>query len=151
MKRRKARELALAFLYQMEIRDEIDGFSDDILTEFLTEQEIEDEEIAGFTRILVKGTIQNLPFIDKKLSECSINWSLKRMPYIDRNILRIAAYELLFLDTVPVLVSINEAIEMAKKYSSKDSSKFVNGVLHRLKEEYARKKNVTPLMEDEKK
>ena len=151
MKRRKARELALAFLYQMEIRDELDEFSDDILTEFLTEQEIEDEEIAGFTRILVKGTIQNLHFIDKKLSECSINWSLKRMPYIDRNILRIAAYELLFLDTVPVLVSINEAIEMAKKYSSKDSSKFVNGVLHRIKEEYARKKNVTPLMEDEKK
>lgn len=151
MKRRKARELALAFLYQMEIRDELDEFSDDILTEFLTEQEIEDEEIAGFTRILVKGTIQNLHFIDKKLSECSINWSLKRMPYIDRNILRIAAYELLFLDTVPVLVSINEAIEMAKKYSSKDSSKFVNGILHRIKEEYARKKNGTPLMEDEKK
>ena len=151
MKRRKARELALAFLYQMEIRDELDRFREDILTEFFTEQEIKDEEIAGFTRILVKGTIQNLPFIDSKISECSINWSLKRMPYIDRNILRIAVYELLFLDTVPVLVSINEAIELAKKYSSKDSSKFVNGILHRIKEEYARKTKDTPLMEDEKK
>ncbi|MCX8082834.1 MAG: transcription antitermination factor NusB [bacterium] len=136
MKRRKARELAMIFLYQMEIRDELEGFNEKVLNSFLDEQEIKDEEIAEFTRHLIKGTIENLPVIDRSISESSINWSLKRMPYIDRNIMRIAIYEMLFVDTVPEIVSINEAIELAKKYGSRESPKFVNGILHKIKEEY---------------
>ncbi|MCM8820970.1 MAG: transcription antitermination factor NusB [Candidatus Omnitrophica bacterium] len=150
MKRRKARELALAFLYQMEIRDELNKFSEDVINSFLKEQGIEDEEIADFTRLLIKGTIKNLPCIDSKISEYSINWSIKRMPYIDRNIMRIAIYEMLFIDTIPELVSINEAIELAKKYSTKESPKFVNGILHRIKEEYAIKIKTAPVEEDGK-
>ncbi|MCM8761719.1 MAG: transcription antitermination factor NusB [Candidatus Omnitrophica bacterium] len=150
MKRRKARELALAFLYQMEIRDELNKFSEDVINSFLKEQCIEDEEIADFTRLLIKGTIKNLPVIDEKISGYSINWSIKRMPYIDRNIMRLAIYEMLFVETIPELVSINEAIELAKKYSTKESSKFVNGILHRIKEEYARKIKTAPVEEDGK-
>jgi len=151
MKRRKARELTLAFLYQMEIRDELNEFSEDSISSFLKEQGIEDDEIAGFTRLLIQGTIKNLPFIDSKISEYSINWSLKRMPYIDRNIMRIAIFEMLFVDTIPELVSINEAIELAKKYSTKESPKFVNGILHKIKEEYVKKMKKIPATEDEKK
>lgn len=150
MKRRKARELALAFLYQMDIRDELGKVSEDTLNSFLQEQAIEDKEIAEFTRILVKGTSQNLTAIDRKISESSINWALQRMPYIDRNILRIAVYEMLFLDNIPELVSINEAIELAKKYSTNESHRFINGILHKIKEEIIKKK-AGPPPEDEKK
>ncbi|HOL22288.1 MAG TPA: transcription antitermination factor NusB [bacterium] len=151
MKRRKARELTLAFLYQMEIRDELNEFSEDTISSFLKEQGIEDDEIAEFARLLIQGTIKNLTFIDSKISEYSINWSLKRMPYIDRNIMRIAIFEMLFVDTIPELVSINEAIELAKKYSTKESPKFVNGILHKIKEEYVKKMKKIPATEDEKK
>lgn len=149
MKRRKARELTLAFLYQMEIRDELNEFNEDVIRSFLKEQGIEDDEITEFTRLLIKGTIKNLPFIDSKISQYSINWTLNRMPYIDRNIIRLAIYEMLFVDTIPELVSINEAIELAKKYSTKDSAKFVNGILHKIKEEYAGKIKTIPAPEDE--
>ena len=151
MKRRKARELTLAFLYQMEIRDELNEFSEDTISSFLKEQGIEDDEIAEFARLLIQGTIKNLTFIDSKISEYSINWSLKRMPYIDRNIMRIAIFEMLFVDTIPELVSINEAIELAKKYRTKESPKFVNGILHKIKEEYVKKMKKIPATEDEKK
>lgn len=146
MKRRRAREIALTFLYQAEIKNELTEFNEDILEEFLQEQNIKDEDIINFARLLIRGTIQNLSSIDRKISSSSINWPLHRMPYIDRNILRIAVYELLFVDDVPELVSINEAIELAKKYSTSESPKFVNGVLHRIKEEYGKKK----VSEDEK-
>lgn len=143
MKRRKAREEAVAFLYQAEIRNELEKFSEEGLSSFLEHQKIKDKEVEEFIYKLVKGTIQNLSFIDKKISEHSINWSLKRMPYIDRNILRIAVYEMLFLDDVPEVVAINEAIELAKRYSGRESPKFINGVLHTIKEEHIKNKTLS--------
>lgn len=142
MKRRKARELALEFIYQTEIRDELEEFTEDVLVFFLEEQRVEDEEIKNFATTLIKGTLANLPLIDKKISKYSINWSLSRMSYIDRNIMRVAIYEILFLDTIPELVSINEAIELAKKYSTIESPKFVNGILHKIKEESVKKTKI---------
>jgi len=151
MKRRKARELTLAFLYQMEIRDELNEFSEDTISSFLKEQGIEDDEIAEFARLLIQGTIKNLTFIDSKISEYSINWSLKRMPYIDRNIMRIAIFEMLFVDTIPELVSINEEKELEKKNRKKESPKFENGILQKIKKEYVKKMKKIPATEDEKK
>ncbi len=134
MKRRKARELALIFLYQVEMKDKWNASIDDLLKEFWEEQGVIDPDIREFTNILVRGTVKNLPPIDKEISGSAINWSIKRMPCLDRNILRMAVFELLFMDNIPVLVSINEAIELAKKYSSEDSPRFINGVLHKIKE-----------------
>ena len=137
MKRRKARETALSFLYQIEMRDELNEDIDKLLKEFWEEQDVKDPEIKDFTKILVKGTIENLPAIDEKISGAAINWSIKRMPCLDKNILRMAAFEILYLEDIPVLVSINEAIELAKKYSADDSPRFINGVLHKIKEGFA--------------
>lgn len=134
MKRRKARELALSFLYQFEMRNELRGDADKFLKEFWEEQDVQDTEIEKFTGTIVKGTVKNLPIIDEKISCAAINWSIKRMPCLDKNILRIATFEILFLEDMPLLVSINEAIELAKKYCAEDSPRFINGVLHKIKE-----------------
>ncbi len=134
MKRRKARELALICLYQVEMRNELCGDMDKLLGEFWDDQDVRDAEISEFAGSLVRGTVENLPAIDEKISSAAINWSIKRMPCLDKNILRLATFEILFLEDMPVLVSINEAIELAKKYSTEDSPRFVNGVLHKIKE-----------------
>ncbi len=81
---------------------------------------------------LTKGVIENLAKIDSKLTVASENWSLSRMGRVDRAILRVAAYEILFLDDIPINVGINEAIEIAKRYGSDESANFVNGVLDRV-------------------
>jgi transcription antitermination factor NusB len=134
MKRRKSRELALTFLYQVEMKNEWNAGIEDLLKEFWEEQTVSDPDIKEFANILVLGTLKNLVFIDEKISRTAINWSIKRMPCLDKNILRIAIFELLFMDNIPVLVSINEAIELAKKYSAEDSPRFINGILHKIKE-----------------
>jgi len=134
MRRRKSRELALIFLYQAEMRGELKGDASDALDCFWQDQNVKDNEITEFSAMLVKGTLQNLPLIDEKISASAINWSIKRMPCLDKNILRLAVFELLFIDSMPVLVSINEAIELAKRYGAEDSPRFINGVLHKIKE-----------------
>ena len=134
MRRRKSRELALIFLYQAEMCGELKGDADSALDCFWQDQEVKDREITEFSAMLVKGTLQNLSLIDEKISASAINWSIKRMPCLDKNILRLAVFELLFIDIMPVLVSINEAIELAKKYGDEDSPRFINGVLHKIKE-----------------
>ena len=139
MKRRKARELALIFMYQAEMRSELKGDVDALLENFWEEQGINDPEITDFTNILVRGTFKNLSSIDGQISDSAINWSIKRMPCLDKNILRLATFELLFVENIPVLVSINEAIELAKKYSADDSPRFINGVLHKIKEDLNKK------------
>ena len=90
-------------------------------------------EIREFCRQLVLGTFDRLALIDELLSEASENWSLHRMSVVDRNILRLATYELLDRADIPPSVSLNEAIEIAKKYSTPDAAVFINGVLDRVK------------------
>lgn len=123
--RRAAREIALNVLYQVDIAR--------TPTQEALEAALEHtglEEIAfEFTEELVRGTLGNLEVIDERLKDLSIGWDPQRQPAVDRNILRMAMYEILFLDYIPSSVSINEAVELAKKYSTDESGRFINGVL----------------------
>lgn len=94
----------------------------------------EDGELAEYSRQLALGVEASQEAIDELLSDISEHWAVSRMPLVDRNILRLATYEILHVGEVPASVSINEAVEMAKVYGGDDSSKFVNGVLGRLAE-----------------
>ena len=131
MKRRKARECALKILYMYEMRQEN---IETIIDEFWKESPEKNEEVKEFATILAKGAVDNIKIIDKKISEVALNWQIERMSAIDRNILRIGSFEIMFLPEIPPAVSINEAIELAKKYGTEDSPKFVNGILHKIKE-----------------
>ena len=92
-----------------------------------------DIELSEYAENLVLGTVDNLEDIDARLTATSENWALDRMPFVDRAILRLATYEMVYEDDVPVSVAINEAVELAKVYGGEDdSSRFVNGVLGRI-------------------
>ncbi len=133
-KRRRARELALTLLYQIEMlraeKDEVE----EILYSFWFENPEEEEAVRNFTDQIVREVIKNIQPIDTEITKTAINWTMNRMGYIDRNILRMATFELMFMSDIPPLVTINEAIELAKKFGAGESSKFINGVLHRIKE-----------------
>jgi N utilization substance protein B len=131
-KRTKAREFALQVLYQADITHDNYEVS---LEEFWKEpsEEVVSEEVKNFTSSLVKGVADNLATIDKAISKYAANWDLKRMAVIDRNILRLASFELIWRNDIPLKVAINEAVELAKKYSGPEASKFVNGVLDKVK------------------
>lgn len=94
--------------------------------------------IRAFADGLIEGTLSRQAEIDAELSRVMINWSLHRLAAVDRNILRIAVYELRFRDDIPPVVTINEAIDIARKFSTADSGKFVNGILDRIKGELNR-------------
>lgn len=92
------------------------------------------EEAAIFSESLIRGTTENRQEIDSLISKYSQNWSIERMPSIDRNIIRLAAFELIKNVETPINVIINEAVEIAKIYSTVESSKFVNGILDKIKD-----------------
>ncbi len=125
-KRTLARELILRILYQADIRKE--PISDVVgnSSEFC---DTTDPEIKIFSKTILFGIESNLKEIDQKILKYASNWNLNRMAFIDRNILRIGIFELLYTKDIPSKVSINEAIELAKKYGDIESSKFVNGIL----------------------
>jgi len=127
-KRTIAREDTLKILYQLDLSK---NNLEESLKDYYKEKNI-DSSVKEFTITLVKGTIKNLVKIDRVIGECAENWTISRMAIIDRNILRMAIFELICLKEIPPKVSINEAIELAKKYSDEDSSKFVNGILDRV-------------------
>lgn len=129
-KRTRARECALKILYAMDITGEGPDKSVDNFWQSY-EDEV-DPEIKAFADALVRGTAAKMSGIDKVMSKHATNWQLKRMAVIDRNILRFATYELLYKDDIPPKVSINEAIDIAKKYGDSQSGKFVNGVLDKI-------------------
>ena len=122
--RRKARESALALLYSSEIT-ELDA------PRIVEEGKYPgDVDVSEYAEKLLDGIFEHREEIDARLSSTSENWALGRMPIVDRAILRLAVYEMLFADDVPVSVAINEAVELAKIYGGEDeSSRFVNGVL----------------------
>ncbi|MCM8818063.1 MAG: transcription antitermination factor NusB [Candidatus Omnitrophica bacterium] len=128
--RRVGREYALKILYMLDIKEEKDVDNFDFFWGHFNEK----EEVKKFAEEIVKGVLSNIKKIDDTISNVSLNWDIKRMSYIDRNILRIGTYEILFRDDIPSVVSINEGIELAKKYGDEDSPKFVNGILHKIKE-----------------
>jgi N utilization substance protein B len=129
MKRRKAREHALQILFQLDIRKEKPSAA--VLKRFWVEYP-PDEEIKSFSEELVKGTYKHLARINDLIHQCAKNWSLDRMAVVDRNVLRMAVYEILFRMDIPTSVSINEAIEIAKKFGTDESGAFVNGILDRV-------------------
>lgn len=135
-KRTRARELALQALYQVEIQGE------EALENALQfcMQRAEDQEVAQFAIQLVEGSNRAKTQIDEKIASVAEHWELPRMATIDRCILRLSVYELLYREDIPPKVSINEAIELAKKYSTANSGTFVNGILDKVYTRFAKKK-----------
>ena len=127
--RRKARELTVKFLYWQEINpgdplEELESFWS------LYSQA---QKIKEFSSSLIMGIIEKKAEIDEVISQAAINWDLNRIAIIDKSILRLAIYEILYRDDIPTIVSINEAIDIAKKYSTAESGKFVNGILDNIR------------------
>lgn len=129
--RRKAREIALQFLYQWEVR------GDEVLPE-MTEVLVRDRrtpDVVEYVETLVHGTIQRLDEIDPLIDGAAEHWSLARMAVVDRNVLRLATYEMGWQrERVPAKVAINEAIELGKRFSTAQTGAFVNGVLDRVRQ-----------------
>jgi len=131
-KRRKAREIALQFLYQLDQTGATDPAPFE--TDFWGRHPV-DAEARAFAASLVRGTKAQQEKIDAMITESAEHWDLDRMAVVDRNILRMAVYELLYEPGVPAKVAINEAIEIAKKFGTAESSRFINGVLDRIHRE----------------
>ena len=123
--RRKARRIALQVLYEV---DSVGHEVEEVLARILSQGELSVEN-ADFVRELVSGVIRNRNEIDQNIINFAPHWPLKQIPVVDRNILRLAIFEILLDNKVPVKASINEAVELAKTYGSDNSTKFVNGVL----------------------
>jgi len=130
-KRTQARELALQLLYAWDITQE--DFTSLWENFWISQEKEPDDQIREFARRLVEGVVAHKNEIDAKISAYAKNWELKRMPTIDRNILRIGIFELMFCIDIPAKVSINEAIDLAKKYSGLCAGKFANGILDKVK------------------
>lgn len=126
-KRTHARGIALKALYSIDISERpYQEAIKDVLSY------IKDEEVSEFAKILIQGTMENKQKIDDLIVKYALNWELERMAVIDKNILRFAIYELIFCLDIPPKVTINEAIELAKKYGDQESGRFVNGILDKI-------------------
>lgn len=127
-RRSRAREVVLQVLYEDDLNPDRNMAASD---EFVVRRLNEDEELVGFARDILAGVRRNRTEIDALLSERAANWRLERMAVTDRNVLRLAAYEMLYTET-PDRVVMNEAVELAKRYGARQSPQFVNGILDRL-------------------
>ena len=128
-RRSRGREVALQVLYQVEQNH---GVSPDEVRRFIERRLLEDRKLCEFTEGLIDGVQEHQTQIDTMITQVAENWRLDRMAAIDRNILRLGAYEMLFRPEIPAKVAINEALELAKRYSTAQSSRFVNGILDRV-------------------
>jgi N utilization substance protein B len=129
-RRSRAREVALQLLFQRDLNKRIDRAA---LERFVRDR-LRDETLMPFCLGLYDGVITHQADIDRRLSEAAENWRLVRMAAVDRNVLRLGAYELLHTPDTPPNVALDEAIELARRYGSADSPAFVNGVLDRLRQ-----------------
>ncbi len=129
--RRQAREFALKMLFQIDL-GKLDPQA--VVAYFLENQDAA-EEVKAYAKTITKGVLEEQAFFDALISKKAHHWKLERIATIERNILRMAAYELLRCPEVPKSVVINEAIEIAKKYSQDDAGAFVNGILDQLQQE----------------
>lgn len=134
-KRRRSREFALQVLYQLEITKQGALQAMVQLKENFSPEEGEDE----FAKRIILGVMERRQEIDRLIEERSENWRLDRMTIIDRNILRIAIFELLYCGDIPPKVTLNEAIDLGKRYGSEESGSFINGILDRIQNEVIRK------------
>ncbi|MBN1354697.1 transcription antitermination factor NusB [bacterium] len=132
-RRRKGREIALQILYEI---DSGPGLKNNCTMEQRIIEHLNYFNVSGAERdlayLLSNGVCQNLQSIDHKIDIATENWTLNRLTSIDRNIIRLAVYEMVFLDDVSFKTTINEAIEIAKRFGTEQSGKFVNGVLDRI-------------------
>jgi transcription antitermination factor NusB len=127
-KRTKARELALQYLYQLDLcGPELAPNAPDFI-----HGEEGDDETRRFAMRLIEGMLGNRVEIDRTVQAVAQNWNLARMAVIDRNVLRLATYELLHCPDIPPKVAINEAIELGKRYSTQNSGAFINGILDKI-------------------
>jgi N utilization substance protein B len=129
MKRRRSREYALQILFQLDLTG--CELSENVWNEFWEHNE-EDNEVKEFTRDIVVSTRKHIAVIDEAIKKAAEHWSIDRMAVIDRNILRAATYELLYRKDIPPSVVMNEALEIAKKYSTEGSAPFINGILDKI-------------------
>lgn len=157
--RRKARERALQFLYQFDLNpaenleEAMDAFFESQRLVALKEEgpepagssinhppppTTEDLALRSFAEPLIRGVIQRRESIDAEIQKFALNWDVRRMAAVDRNILRLAVFEMRHRDDILPVVSINEAVEIAKRFSTQDSGKFVNGILDKIKGELLR-------------
>lgn len=134
-KRRRSREFALQVLYQLEITKQNALQAIVQLRDHFSPQVGEDE----FARRIILGVMDHRQEIDKLIESRSEHWRLDRMSIIDRNILRLAIFELLYCSEIPPKVTLNEAIDLGKRYGSEESGSFINGILDRIQNEVVRK------------
>lgn len=133
-RRTRAREIAMQILFQLDLRG--DAYPAELgltLAQVCADASEDDEEVAGYAVRLVEGAWQNRDAIDARLKAVARNWDLRRMANVDRNVLRLAVYELTWCADVPPKVAINEAIEIGKKFSTANTGGFVNGILDRVR------------------
>ena len=123
--RRKSRELAMQALFYMDS----EGMNSEEMIELFCNNFNPSENVRSFFNIIIEGVVQHKDEIDLLISQNSRNWKLSRMPSVDRNVLRIAVFELLYCEDIPAKVTINEAIDIGKKFGTKDSGSFINGIL----------------------
>lgn len=152
--RREARERAVQFLFQYDLNQAEDLeealrlFWDSQQGAALAEEKAvarwgqsvelppptsEEAAVRVFAEPLIRGTLQHLPDLDAQIEKYARNWNIHRMAVVDRNILRLAIYEMLYREDIPPVVSINEAVDIAKRFSTEESGKFVNGILDKVK------------------
>jgi len=153
--RKLARRLAMQYLFRVDTNGEWewneDSFALTALTASLMEEEEEDAPLRSdynaaksFALRIAKGTIQHVSEIDMALENAAQNWTIARMSQIDRAILRIAAYELMFEEKIPAATSINEAVELSKAFGEAKSPRFINGVLDKVRENCGKTGRKTP-------
>lgn len=125
MGRKVARESTMQLLYQMDLKND---FSKDVIDIFFENNEFEPDEIEYINKV-TKGVSENIESIDSFVEKYSEGWAIKRIAKIDLAILRIAIFEILYIEGMPPQVSINEAVDIAKKYGTDQSSNYINGLL----------------------
>ncbi|MDD2215932.1 MAG: transcription antitermination factor NusB [Eubacteriales bacterium] len=133
MRRKEAREYFMQLLYQMDIQKDYSIEGKERFMSYHVGQSIQSE----YFNIIFGLVTSHLSDIDKVLADCSENWKIDRIAKVDLAVLRLSVAEILYLDEIPVSVSINEAVELAKKFGGEDSGRFVNGILGKV----ARDKN----------
>ena len=135
--RRKARELVTQVLFHMEYNSGNPEKSFELICENFNAP----KSLKSFSKELVQGICENKNHIDNLIKKASKNWRLERMSRVDRSILRLSVYEMLFMDNIPHKVSIDEAVELGKKYGTEESGAFINGVLDNIYVAYIKDKN----------
>ncbi|MBI2438933.1 MAG: transcription antitermination factor NusB [Lentisphaerae bacterium] len=132
--RRFGREWAVQFLFQHDFNT---GDTDQALDDFWALQKV-NPEARPFATELIRGVLSHLPELDARIQAYAEHWEIKRLNAVDRNVMRLALFEMLFRPDIPPVVSINEAVDIAKRFSSNESGKFVNGILDRAHQDLSR-------------